>query len=126
MLTSNTPLGPVYANTTPLYTGAQFQDTGGNPIPGASLDTLTLTICDTATGAIINNCELVNILNTNRGTVDSSGFLTIQFEEGDTSMSEVPGAVQVQRSLVLDWTYNGGLFAGRALVNFIVVALPGP
>ena len=70
----------------------------------------------------------VNILNVNRGTVDSQGNLVITLEAGDTSMSEVPGSPSVQRSLVLDWSYTtvteSG--AGRKQVNFSVVALAGP
>lgn len=41
-------------------------------------------------------------------------------------MSEIPGELQVQRSLVIDFTYNGGTSVGRHQVNFTLLALAGP
>jgi|GEM_PF-3720791 len=122
---TSTPGSPIAANTTPVYV-AYLTDSAGNPISSGQLTTLTLTICDTGTGAIINSCSQVNILNTDRGTVDGDGKLTVTLEIGDTSTDEAPGAQSILRSLVFDWTYNGGTSAGRHQTNFTIVALAGP
>lgn len=117
----NVPGGSFAAGATLLYT-AQLVDPNYNPIAGSALNTLVLTIADTMTGAIINNCQDVNILNTGRGTIDESGNLTITLSSADTAMSETP-APQVQRSLIYDWTYNGGQATGRHQANFVLTAL---
>jgi len=122
----NTPDGPVAAGSTPVYT-AYFVDTTGAAIPPTALASVTLTICDTQSGAIVNSVSQVNILNTGRGTVDSAGKLTITLEPGDTAMDEVPGLAQIQRSLVIDWaTTSTPPVIGRHQVNFPVLALAGP
>lgn len=122
--------GPWASGSTPVYQG-QIVDPYGNGIPAADFSALTLTIADTLTGTIINNVDQVNILNTGRGTIDTEGNLTINLQAGDTSMSEVPGAAQVQRSLIIDWTYavtgsQASAGSGRHQANFILAALAGP
>ena len=57
-------------------------------------------------------------------TVDALGNLTIQFLAADMSMSEV-NTQSVQRSFVIDWSYNSGSSVGRHQVNFILLALAG-
>ena len=120
---------PFAANSTPTYTG-QMVDPYVNGIPASDFSALTLTIADTLSGAIINSVNQVNILNTGRGAIDSSGNLTISLEAGDTSMSEVPGIAQIQRSLIIDWTYavtgsQPSSGSGRHQANFLLVALAG-
>lgn len=116
--------GPFASGSTPVYQ-AQIVDATGNGLSYAVLTTLTLTIVDTRSGAVVNNCLQVNILNTDRGQIDNQGNLTITLQTGDTSMAEVPGLPRVQRSLVIDWTYNSGASAGRHQVNFVLEALAG-
>lgn len=125
-LVATAPNGPYAAGSTPVYGGqgtAQIVDGNGNGIPAAALTSLTLSIVDTLSGAVINGAQAVNILNTGRGAVDDQGFLTIALLPGDTSLSEV-NTPSIQRSLVIDWTYGAGL-VGRHQVNFQVVALAG-
>ena|SRR5579859_4010148 len=126
------PNGPYAAGSTPVLAG-QFVDPYGVGIPAAAFSVLTLSIVDTASGAIINSCSQINILNTGRGKVDASGNLTISLDVADTSMSEVPGAAQVQRSLVIDWTYAtagptppASSGSGRSQINFMLLSLAGP
>lgn len=118
-------VGPFAARSTPVYTG-QIVDGAGAGIPASSLDALTLSIVDTMSNEIINGVSQVDILNTGRGRVDSQGNLTISLLTGDTSMDEVPGETQVQRSLVIDFSYNSGNSEGRHQVNFLLLALAGP
>lgn len=120
----NLPNGPFAANTTPVYT-CKIVDGTGAGIPAADFSSLTLTIVDTLTGVVINSCSQDNILNTGRGTIDDDGNLTIMLGTLDTSMSEVPSASKVQRSLVIDWVTLTEL-AGRHQVNFILSRLAGP
>lgn len=121
----NAPNGPFAANTTPVVT-AQIVDANQVGIPAANLNSLTLSIVDSATGAIINDVSQVDILNTGRGTVDASGNMTITLLEGDTSLSEAPGVQLIQRSLVVDWSYNSGVSLGRGQINFVLQVLAGP
>lgn len=121
---------PFAAGSTPIYL-SQIVDPYGTGIPAADFSVLTLTLADTLSGAIINSVNQVNILNTGRGTIDSSGNLQIQLTAADTAMDEVPGAAQVQRSMIIDWTYaTSGPKAtsgtGRHQANFILLALAGP
>jgi len=121
---------PWPAGSTPTYT-CQIVDPYGVGIPASAFSSLTLSIVDTLSGAIINGASQVNILNTGRGMIDSSGNLTIVLETGDTSMSEAPGQAQIQRALVIDWTYattgsQPSFGTSRHQVNFILLALAGP
>jgi len=100
-------------------------DGEGAGIPAADFLTLTLSIRDTLTGAIINDCTQDNILNTGRGTIDDEGNLMIQLEVADTSMSGTPSASRVQRSLIIDWLTATNL-TGRHQANFILTRLAGP
>ncbi len=122
----NLPTGPWAAGSTPIYT-AQIVDQSGEGIPADDLASLTLSIVDTLSGAVVNGVSSTNILNTGRGSVDDRGNLVVILEAGDTSMVEVPGAEQVQRSLIFDWTTVADLeVVGRHQVNFLLLALAGP
>jgi hypothetical protein len=115
--------GPFVAGSTGVYI-AQLLDAYGNPIPGTALTSLTLTIVDVLSGAVVNGVQQQNILNTDRGTIDQQGNLTILLEVGDMTITD-PAAPRIQRSLVLDWTYNGGASAGRHQANFTLMQLSG-
>lgn len=106
----------------------QFTDATLNGIPAAQFTYCTLTIVDTLTGAVVNNCVQTNILNTGRGSIDSNGNLSLSLYPADTSTIDEPGASQIQRSLIIDWAYAQGSVTsvGRQQANFIVLALSGP
>lgn len=123
----NTALGIVPENVTPTYratlvTGPQNNPT---PIPASQIAEMTLSIVNTSTGLIINNCNEVNILNTGRGSLDDNGNLVIILETGDTSLSDTPTLNSVERSLIIDWLTNGGQ-VGRREAPIIVQRLSGP
>lgn len=119
----NLPNGPYAAGSTPVYT-CQIVDGTGAGIPADDFITLTLTIVDTLTGTVINNCSQDDILNVGRGTIDDDGNLVVQLGADDTSMAEVPTASKVQRSLVLDWETSTDLI-GRHQANFNLSRLAG-
>jgi hypothetical protein len=60
----NLPNGPFAAGSTPVITG-QLTYVDGSPVMGTRLLSLTLTIADVGSGAVI--ISDVNILNTDRG-----------------------------------------------------------
>jgi hypothetical protein len=127
MPTVNAPNSPYASGSTPVY-AALLADPYGVGIPAAAVSVLTLTLVDTETGAIINGVDHIDILNVNRGALDSAGNLQIVLLAGDTSMSDVPGLNQVQRSMIIDWTYatsgpQASSGSGRHQVNFIVQSL---
>lgn len=109
------------AGSTALYTG-HLIDEKGAIIAGSQLDTLTLSIVDSADGSIINSVSQTDILNTNRGTVDESGLLTVALTTEDTAL--VSGVKQAMRSLILEFTY-GVDRKGRHQFDFRVFKLIG-
>lgn len=114
---------PKSAGTTLEYK-CQLQDESGTPIPAAQLSTLTLSLLDTYSRAIVNAVSDVNILNTGRGEVDSSGNVVVTLTPVDTAML-IAGDAQEFRSLVLVWTYASGAKKGDHEVVFILTALSG-
>lgn len=58
-----------------LYTATLTDETGA-VIDGTALDSLTLTVCNTATLAIVNSRAAQNVKNTNGVTVTALGALT--------------------------------------------------
>lgn len=116
--------GPWAAGTTRWIT-MQLVDWAQQPIPGAALNAMTLTLADTLSETIINGVQQINILNTGRGMIDQKGTVTIMLGPDDTAMSETT-ALQVQRSAIVDWTYNGGASVGRQQINFMLNQLVGP
>src|SRR6185312_16671893 len=120
MGTTTSPIA-IAAGASAIYKG-QLQDDSGNAISAAQLGTLTLSIVDTFSGAIINSCSQANILNTGRGTVDSAGNLTVTLGPSDTALL-VSTDQQEYRSLVFDWTYASGTKIGRHQVDLLIQAL---
>jgi hypothetical protein len=121
--TSTQPNGMAAASTV-IYTGV-LKDENGYLIAAVQLNSLTLSIVDTSSGAIVNSCSAVNILNTGRGTVDGEGNLTVTLGPADTALLNASDS-QEYRSLIFDWTYAGGAKTGRHQVDFLIVALSGP
>lgn len=114
--------GPFPSDATLVYTG-QLLDGDGVGIPASALATLTLSIADTMTGTIVNNCSQVDILNTGRGTIDNLGNLVVTLTPADTSLVDWETCVSpVQRSLVIDWATGSGI-VGRHQVNFALLQL---
>lgn len=119
----NLPNGPFASGSQPIYRGQLF-DSDGRGMALALLATFTLSIVDTLTGEIINGADNVDILNTGRGLIDDGGAFRITLMTADTAMTEVPGAPQVQRSLVLTWaTSDIPPETGRHQADFILLRL---
>jgi hypothetical protein len=121
----NLPGGPWEAGATRIYSAQIVTIDDGSGVSASDLATITLTIVNTLSGSVVNGVSQVDIFNTGRGTLDTNGNLTIKLLPADTSMDDVPGIPQVQRSLIIDWATIGGSVTGRHQVNFILVALAG-
>lgn len=93
----------------------------GSPLGSGDLTTLTLTLTDVETGAVINSVSAVNVLNADRGTVDAGGLLTISLTVADAAF--VTSTKQTERHQArVDWTYGaGGAKAGWHEVRFFLV-----
>jgi len=115
--------GPFAAGASLVYT-ATLRDASGSLIPGSALDSLTLTLSTTATGAVVNGVYRTDILNNGgRGTVDEDGLLTITLLPADTLLPGAPVGTRAQRSMVIDWTFNDGGYTGRHEARLTFVAL---
>lgn len=92
-----------------MYRGV-LADPLQQPILLSSLTTLTLTLYDVTSNTIINGLNATNILNADRGTVDSAGNLLIHFRPGDSIIVNpglAVGATEAHIALI-ECTYNGG------------------
>ena len=101
---------------------AKMVDENGTAITSSDLSSLTLSLFDTKTEEIINSVQDINILNTDRGTIDSEGNLSVELRPEDTlSDSNVP----LDRSIVLNWIYGTDNKKGRHQAIFRISRLSG-
>jgi len=93
----------------------------GSPISSADLSALTLSLIDAKSGAIINGVSNINILNTDRGTIDIQGNLAVVLTPDDT-FSELN---TIDRSMIFRWVYGVDNLVGRHQIVFRIVKLSG-
>lgn len=113
-------LGTVNERCSGSLTGTVVDHEGEGLDPG-DLATLTLTIYEEVTSAVINGVENVNILNADRGELASGGALTVELEPDD---QECVTAADVEAHLIqIAWTWpavsptKAGKKLGRLLIN---------
>jgi hypothetical protein len=111
---------PVAAGESAVLTGIVYDD-ADNALPAVSLTSLTLSLVDTATGAIINSVSAVNILNADRGAVDGAGNLSVLLGPADTALSA--GVTEAERSMVFVFTWGSPLRTAKTQVDFKIKAL---
>jgi len=109
--------------TTATYT-ATLKDDAGVVIPSADLTTLTLTLYNEKTDAVINSRTAQDVLGVNGGTVHAtSGLLTQVFAPADNPIIDT--ALEHGRTEVhiaqFDFTWNAGAKAGRKMITIEVV-----
>lgn len=110
---------PIPAGASARFT-AQLVDLHGNPLSGDAISSLTLTLADSKTGAIINSVEDQPVLNVNRGAVTEDGHVEIILTPQDTMIS---GNNRVWRSIILQWAWSGSSLRGRHEARFPIVPL---
>lgn len=120
-MATTTDMGRVRELSSGVYT-AQLLDENGDPMPGASLSTLQLTLYVKDTGDVINSRNAQNVLNTNGVTVDSSGNLTWTVQPADHAVT-ANRKVERHRA-VFDFTWSSGTKRDWHAVEFVVVADP--
>lgn len=92
---------------------ATFVDMDGNAIDGAAILSLTATleyIDPEGTSTIINGRSDQSILNTNGGTVDAGGELTLRLQAADNPIINTSGSGSNETHILsLEWTYSDGV-----------------
>lgn len=102
---------PVQEKTTIKITG-RLVDESAAVLAAASLTTLTVTLYDKETGAIINLRDDTNILNTNGGTVDANGNLAWTMDPADNPISDA--TLHIEKHIALfEWTWTAGAKADK-------------
>jgi hypothetical protein len=117
-------IGKTSVGSTPFYITHLRSGPFGNSVvfPGSAINSLTLTICNTQTGVIINNRDNVDFFASG-GTVDENGLLTFPLLSADTSLIDTPGLTRIMRSLIFNGTYEIGQKVFRWEDKFIVTEL---
>ena len=89
---------------------ATFHGLDGVAIVKASIISLTATLYDQATSAVINSRNAQSVLDANQGAVASDGTLTMRLTPSD---AVIVGTVAVgdteEHVLRLTWTWNDGV-----------------
>ena len=111
-------LGRFRERDTPVLR-AMVKDNSATPvaIPGSSLDTMTLTMYDEATSAIVNARDHVDV----KANVDGNGLLTFQLTTADMAILAATKSLE-QRRILLEWTWDTTK-RGSWEIQFIVVNL---
>lgn len=84
----------------------QLLDGNGDGIPAADLASLTLTLYEFVTGAIVNGRDHVSVLNATIGTVDANGVLTLDFTQADGQRKTT--AITEMHVALLEWETSAG------------------
>lgn len=101
-------------------------------VPAISLDTITGTLYDLATGQILNGFEDVDLLSDARASIDASGNLVVILEPADSPIVDAASTVNLapkksvpgeKHLLLITFTWNGGTRTGRHEWLFQVVNL---
>lgn len=92
--------------TTTTY-GGQVKDSKNVNVPLSDIATLTLTLYDSQTLAIINARDNVDIKNANGGTVSSTGAFEFKFSAADLAIID-PTKIAEDRVALINWTSAGG------------------
>lgn len=88
-----------------------FHDMDGDAIVKASLATLTVTLYDRTTLAVINSRSAQSVKDTNNGTVATDGTLTLRLGASDNVIvgtSVAVGALE-EHVVRLQWTWSDGV-----------------
>ena len=105
---------------------AVVRDENDVALPLAAVITLTATLYDEKTGNIINSRDAQDIRNTNGGTLDANGLVTLTLLSADNVMQTGghPGGRHKETHIVLfQWTYGAPVKDGKHEVAFPVLNL---
>jgi len=112
----------ILEKTTPVYT-ATLVDESDQPITLASITTITLTLYDRQTGAIINTRTAQDIKNANQVTIHAtSGLLTWSMVSADTAIqnADLPAESLEEHVALFQWVLTSGK-VGKYECSFDIV-----
>lgn len=107
---TSSDLGIINEKVTSRHAWTLVNEVGVGLAPG-DLDTLVLTIYEEDTGTVVNSVTTVNIKNTGRGALDSSGNLVLTLLPADNQCITTKG--REVHILLVEWTYAATVKAGR-------------
>ncbi len=121
-MATRTTLSAIFAEGKTAKITAVIKDEDGIGIDVANLDTVTLTLFNDRSKAIINSRNQSNIKNTGGGTIDSSGNLTLVL--GAADMAILATSNDAERHVAfIEWTYSAGAKFGGHEIAFTVANL---
>lgn len=104
--------------TTLILGPMTIRDLDGAALGASALDTLTLTLHDECTQAIINEREAQDVLNVNGGEVTEAGVFTLRLDPDDTVILDDDNAKEWHVALLTwTWTVNSVEYTGRAEIK---------
>lgn len=101
-----------------VYTKA-LTDERGQALASSGIATVTLTVYDAASKAIVNAIDHVNVKNTGRGALTAEGVLTLTLAPADTVLLLATTRVEPRR-LLIQWTWAAGAKAKSHEVEWLV------
>ena len=104
--------------STPVYRSALIDDLG-EPVQGALLTTLTLTVLQEYTLTVVNGRDGQNVLNTNGVTIDTDGLLRWGLTVDDTVILNDALRKEMHRAL-FTWTFDSGTKSGNKEVIIMI------
>jgi len=104
--------------STPTYRSVLVDDLG-EVVQGALLNTLTLTVLQEYTLAVVNSRNAQNVLNLNDVAVDVDGNLVWSMNILDTVILNNALRKEMHRAL-FTWTFNSGTKAGNKEVIIMI------
>jgi hypothetical protein len=118
-MSSIVEIGPTLLEATTAVYESQLIDETAMTVPSAELGTLTLTLYDKLTKAIINGRSAQDIFNLNNGIISPSGMMTFTFQLGDTIFINPRFKYEHHIGLFLFTWFDGvQTQVGRHLVRF--------
>lgn len=115
-----TEVPPVAEGSVALYSGTLTQEDGVTPVPGASIDSIVVTLTDVVTGAVINSRNQQSLINVNGGTFDVTGTTgafswELSADDNPFLRSSPPPleAEQEMHQAIIEWSWNGSTRTGK-------------
>lgn len=118
-MASRTTLSDGVPEKTTARLTAVLKDEADAVVGSAALTTLTLTLYDERTGAILNLRNQQSVLNANGGAVDANGNLTMTLAVADNAIQNTDLKREMHVAL-FEYTWSAGAKAGRYEIAFPV------
>jgi hypothetical protein len=111
---------PVVCKKTTSDLTLQLTDEANVNLPSAQVTTLTLTLYEKKTQAILNSRSAQTILSANGGTLASGGLLTLLLSNLDNALTQQTVSSEDHVALI-EWTWASGARYGKKEITFSVI-----